>query len=83
MSYFITKYALSTGIIEVREVDFKLVREGRIYGRISEKHFVQGFAACDWTYSMVSAIEQADAKRVAKIASLKKSIAKLEKLKFE
>ena len=82
MSYFITKYALSDGIYEVSEAEFGPPTNGRIYGKITPNHFGQGFGASDWTYSRESAIAQADAKRLAKIASVKKSLAKLEKLDF-
>lgn len=76
MKAFITKYALTSGIKEI---------EGRI-SRVSPKMFVSGYGsyhANEWHIYRASAIARAEEMRVSKIASLKKQIAKLEKLKFQ
>lgn len=76
MKVFVTKYALSNGI---KETDCK----------ISEQFpdmAVDGLAyhhKPDWHENKEDAIIQAEKMRVAKIASLKKQLNKLEKLKFD
>ena len=81
--YWITKYALSKGIDVVAgpQADLnpnfpKLLMTGR--GRAS--CYGEGL---EWHRSRASAIARAEEMRKAKIASLKKQIAKLEKLSFE
>lgn len=83
MSYYITKYALTVGIIEVSETDFSLNGETcRIYGKLPKQSFASGYSKNEWAFSAAAAAERAEEMRIAKIASLKKSIAKMEKLKF-
>lgn len=76
MKVWITKYALTTGIFEMNAeiVDGKYAsgktpRGGAIFTR-------------EFAKSAAEAAKKGDAMRKSRIASLKKSIAKLEKLKF-
>jgi len=82
---WITKYALTQGIFSV---------EAEVCSEISEKMIKElksGFSADvsgtyhkpDWHETKKDAVIQAEKMRTAKIASLKKSIAKIEKLSFE
>lgn len=82
MDYFITKYALSTGIFTVSKKDFTHTASGGIYGKRGPGYVSQGFYGVDFHVDMESAIQRANEMRVKKIASLKKQIAKLEKLDF-
>lgn len=84
MKAFITKYALTEGIQE---------KEGEVIGtdgRYFSNSNLAGYAVGrfflgpkDWTTDRDVAVERAESMRKAKIASLKKQIAKLEALKFE
>ncbi|GJD41289.1 hypothetical protein [Methylobacterium bullatum] len=78
---YVTKYALSGGIavreiIRADEDGYAVVRwPGGLNGQF-------GIGKGDWSPTLQAAIARAEAMRVAKIASLKKQIAKLEKLEF-
>lgn len=77
MKAYITKYALTVG---VKEVDARDVGDGMI-------EYNEGGYTCyahgdDWHATPYAAKIKAEAMRAAKIASLKKQIAKLEKLAF-
>lgn len=74
MKVWISKYALRTGIYaeEVEVVREGVVRSGHW------KFFYQN----DWHHSLESALWRAEEMRVAKLASLRKQIAKLEKIDF-
>ena len=80
MKAFITKYALSEGILEF---EGELVNDCgskpwfRVPGRFS------GFFGNSWHLSLSVAVERAEQMRRDKIESLKKQIAKLEKLRFD
>lgn len=77
MKAYITKYALTKGIEEV---------EGKIFGvggtAFSWGAYGYAHGPNEWSYTLAEAKVVAEARRVARIASLKKSIAKLEKLSF-
>jgi len=75
---WITKYALTSGIDKVvaTVLDTGMVT----YGNIGWRH--QYAHGKDWHRTPESAIARAEEMRTAKIASLKKSIAKLEKMVF-
>ena len=75
MKYFITKYALSVGIEEIECQD---TTDPRVKRGDKWNYFHNG----DWHDTREVAIKRAEEMRCKKIASLKKSIAKLEKLKF-
>lgn len=78
MKAWITKHALTAGIEEL---------DGNQFGDHGKYFSVNGeySLVCenDWHRTREAAIVRAEAMRVAKIASLRKSIAKLEKLRFE
>lgn len=78
MKAWITKYALTSGIIEVNDAE----ESGDM---ICYKHgspYVQYAHGEDWWTNFEVAKNRAEQMRQAKIASLKKQIAKLEKLEF-
>jgi hypothetical protein len=75
MKVWITKYALSKGIIESEARD----ADG---GYVSCPGFYGLFGGSDWVRSKEAAQLTAESMRIHRIASLKKQIAKLEKLKF-
>lgn len=89
MKVWITKYALTGGIIEAEIVRRQIVIDEHT------KEQVMGYILCDATgrkygvqfddfeYSLESAIAKAEEMRQKKIASLKKQIEKLEGMKFE
>jgi hypothetical protein len=83
MKVWITKYALTTGIFEV---------DGELFARdtaVSYRRGTSGYSypeyarGGEWQRTPELAILRANEMRVAKIASLKKQIAKLEKMTFE
>lgn len=78
MKVWITKYALTKGILE-KEV------EGCGDGMVkeSENHFPTYYHGTDWRKDKQSAIAKAEEMRKKKIQSLKKKIEQLEKMKFE
>lgn len=78
MKVYITKYALTKGILEkeVEDCGNGMVRE-------NENHFPTYYHGTDWHKDKQSAIDKAEEMRKKKIASLKKQIEKLEKMKYE
>ena len=78
MKVFITRYALTKGIIETDDAEgcFDISPE-----MISSKKY-GCFHGDDWHKTKEEAIAFAEKMRVKKIESLKKQIAKMEKLKF-
>ena len=75
VTMWISKYALSKGRIPA------------VVGTVSDRYFrvgLQGFyvIGLDANSTREAALEAAEAMRIKKIASLKKQIAKLEKMKF-
>ena len=76
MKVYITKLALTEGIIEVDDPEF--YGEYICFGRYRE--FVN---PCNWFRTKQEAISRAEEMRVNKIASLMKQIANLESMKFE
>ncbi len=79
---WVTSYALTSGIRKV-EVESShtptMVCSIEGNGNLTETFHGEG---TDWHRTEQGALDRAEVMRVAKIASLKKSIAKLEKLKF-
>lgn len=74
---WVTKYALTTGIERVEgEVNHGISSSMFSYGPMSGAH------GNDWHRTPEAALARAEEMRTAKIASLKKSVAKIEKLKF-
>lgn len=80
MKAWITKYALTKGILErsIRSFDGETA-EDITGGHLRAKYYRKG----EWHESKISAIEKAEEMRKKKIASLKKQIEKLEKMKFD
>lgn len=78
MKAFITRYALTKGIIEVE------AREGSDgwFGPKGQEEWCWRFPLAAWHRTRKAAISRAEEMRVKKIASLKKQITKLENLKF-
>jgi hypothetical protein len=76
MKAYITKFALTKGIIEINDPEFyeNYIVIGRLDPMISP---------VDWFKNRQEAIQRAEEMRVNKIASLKRQIAKLESMKFE
>lgn len=82
MKVWITKYALSVGIKEC-EIDHYDADPNYVF--VKWPGAVGGcaiFCGDDWHATHLAARSRAAAMRVAKIASLRKQIAKLEKLSF-
>lgn len=80
---YITKYALTRGIIKSKN-DFGVIENDEqfgksCYGRLSG-YMSQGFYGNDFQMTEELALADAERRRVRKIESLKKQIAKLEKL---
>ena len=76
MKVWITKYALTDGI---KEATAKKSNDG--YGYVTDWH--EWFSEEDCFTDKFSAIQKAEKMRKKKIASLKKQIEKLEKMRFE
>lgn len=76
MKAYVTKFALTKGIIELDDPEFyeNYIVIGRIDPLIKPD---------DWFKNRQEAVERAEEMRVNKIASLKRQIAKLESMKFE
>jgi hypothetical protein len=80
MKFWITKYALTTGILEVNGEKH---RDTTICYRRDGGGYYEYAHGTDFHERPEMAIQRANEMRVAKIASLKKKITKLEKLTFE
>lgn len=83
MKFYITKYALTQGIIEVdggsvREV---AIKDGRLLFR-DKKSYTQVYCAGEWYTEKGMAVADAEHRKQKKIASLKKQISKLEAMQF-
>ena len=79
MKVWVTKYALSCGIYEV-EV---MAPSGSSTIVRTPSPYVQFFYSSEWHLTKEAAIHEAEKMCLNKIASLKKQIAKLEKMRFE
>jgi hypothetical protein len=80
MKVYITKYALTAGIMEVEAKG--TVQEDMVLYRPADACYDQYAHNGEWCKDIDSAKAKAEQMRIAKIASLKKQIAKLEKLEF-
>lgn len=77
MKAYVTKYALSKGILAINgEVfaDGKAIKWGRYFNSAHGN---------DWHRALVDAQQRANEMRLAKIEALKKQIVKLEKMTFD
>lgn len=77
MKIFFTKYALSSGI---SEIEVEKVRDDGTF--IYDRFFSSGRIGRDGFYTRDEAVQNAEERRVAKIASLERQIAKLKKIQF-
>lgn len=75
---YITKYALSNGITEIDAEDCFYISPDMI----KDAHQSAAYHANEWHRTLEAAQQRAEQMRVAKISSLRKQIAKLEKLRF-
>lgn len=75
---WITKYALTAGIKEMR-VQHCISTSASMVGRNGQYFHGEGK---NWHRTEEGAIKRAEKMRIEKIASLRKQIAKLEKMKF-
>lgn len=80
MKVWITKYALTDGLIER---DVRCCKFGGIYGIWDDGKRCGSFDEGEWFLDKQSAIQKAKEMRQKKIASLKKQIEKLERMRFE
>jgi hypothetical protein len=79
---FITTYALTSGIIEV-EAEQSLVCPTMVNWNIPGEYYGHAHGeGRNWHRTKDAAIAKAESMRLAKITSLKRSIKKLEALKF-
>jgi len=83
MKVFVTKYALTQGILEV-EVEGEPTQGGMVISVPQSGEYKDYFhgEGKDWHRTLDAAREQAEKMRIAKIESLKKSLTKFERLKF-
>lgn len=81
MKVFVTKYALTAGIQEVEATEASI--PGMIsVAPVSKGAFGYNLHKGEWFPTREEAVEDAEKRRNAKIASLKKSLSKLERLSF-
>ena len=78
MKVYITRYALSTGIIETDDAE---ICSNISEDMISSKKYGY-FHGNDWHKKKEDAVLRAEVMRIKKIESLKKQIEKLDKMKF-
>ena len=80
MRAYITKYALSSGVFLV-ETDRHETESGGVYWKPKGGYTMSAYGK-EWHKTPEAALADAERRRLAKIASLKKQIAKLEKMTF-
>ena len=80
MKVWITKYALTSGIFEV---DAETCTSPSLIAVRTPGELTAYFHNNDWHKSKEDAIARAEAMRTKKIASIRKSIAKLEEMSFD
>jgi hypothetical protein len=84
MKIFVTKYALTKGILEIEAVRSQASPDMMYSGdptKVSSQYF-HG-EGIDWHLTRVCAVVKAELMRDTRIKSLKKSLIRLEKLKFQ
>ena len=82
MKVWITKYALTQGIIEIEAEECGKGFEGMIQTKEKCPSYYHGEGK-DWHRTKEDAIKKAEKIRQKKIESLKKQIKKLEEMRFE
>lgn len=84
MKFWITRYALSGGIQEIDELELAACDSKRSYASgldsDGQRHF--HLIGTDAHYTKEDAIKRAESMRLKKIASVKKTLAKLEAMRF-
>lgn len=80
MKVYVTKFALTKGILE-KEVSISSTSENMVVEIINEVYYSY-YHKPYWYEDKAEAIKFAEEMKVRKIESLKKSILRLEKLKF-
>lgn len=86
MKFWITKYALTRGIIETDDSDFSrtyVEPNGKICFYDKFGNMVCSYKRLEYFGLKELAIQKAEEMRQKKIASLKKQIEKLERMRFE
>ncbi len=81
---FVTKYALTQGIVEC-EMEVTLNDKHfnkKCFGKLTPTSYSTGFYNNEFHLTMNEAIEDANKRRLNRIAALKKQIDKFEKMKF-
>ena len=81
MKVWITKYALTQGVERIEHSDFNPLNDKTITV-YALSGFYQHFRSDEWHTTECAAIAKAEQMRIAKIESLQKLIAKLEKMTF-
>lgn len=84
MIFYITKYALTQGIVEINTDDLSEynIDDGHLW-ITSQKKFPADYKAGEWYTDKSFALADTERRRTKKIESLKKQIEKLEKIKFK
>lgn len=77
---YITKYALTRGIIRCDDADVDNVG---CLCKIEGSRYFSFFSPKEFYYNIYDAINDCKARKIKKIESLQKQIKKIEKLKFE
>ncbi len=85
MKFYVTRYALTVGIKEVEaEEDPALTDYPNMLSVKSKNgYYGENYHGKDWHRTREEALKNAETKRLKKIDSLKKSLKKLETMKFE
>lgn len=79
ITVYITKYALTSGIIEA---NLHITEDGYAHGKPPGWDFNSFFSPKDFFISKDQALNDCEARRIKKIEALKKQIFKLENKKF-
>lgn len=82
MKVFITKYALTNGIHEIDDAKHCTNISVNMIAHKNSAGHTQCFHKPDWHETLHEAFTRAEAMRVSRLVSLRKSVAKLEKLTF-
>lgn len=85
MIFYITKYALTKGIIEIDTNTLReySINDGMLTIRENNIGFPTFYSAGEWYTDKSFAIADAEYRRTKKLESLKKQIKKLEKIEFK
>ena len=83
MKFYITKYALTKGIIEIDAENMRniQVKEGRLYF-FNRENIYYAYSLGEWYMDKAYAVIDAESRKRKKITSLQKQIARLEQLTF-